>query len=222
MSNVLVAYHSLVRLVALYAWWIHILEVLICWPLSFHHFAGHLVDYLRSSVGQWVINRIRCRWPVTHHVGDRPVDGVRQALNIGVIWPVNWPFTRVDWFTRLARLFRSDSNRAVSKMNSKGLTYLIIIVKDDFSAVSIVTYQSVAEASVSVDSRLGSVTRLSVSYAVKLINLQGFPGLVVNVSYASLLGISTVNNFNIFTWIFWIYYLIAYLSWNFLIANEFV
>ena len=84
-------------------------------------------------------------------------------------------------------------------MNSKGLTYLIIIVKDDFSAVSIVTYQSVAEASVSVDSRLGSVTRLSVSYAVKLINLQGFPGLVVNVSYASLLGISTVNNFNIFT-----------------------
>ena len=77
-------------------------------------------------------------------------------------------------------------------MDIKCLINRIVVVKDDFLAFGIVTYQSVAEASVGVDCALGGVTALGVRYAVQILDLQGLTGIVVNVSYASLLGIGTV------------------------------
>ena len=149
------------------------------------------------------MNRIRCLCPVTHHVGDRTVNGVSQAGLVGAFRVICRSFTRVDWLARLARIFWSNGDRAMAQVNRVGLICRIVIVKDDFSAVGIVTYQSVAKTSVGVDCGLGGVAALGVRYAVQIVDLQGLPSLVVNVSYASLLLVGSVDNYSIFTWIIW-------------------
>ena len=149
------------------------------------------------------MNRIRCLRAVAHHVSDSPVNGVSQALNVSIIWVVCAALPWVDRLARLAWVFRSNGDRAVTQVYSVGLIYRIVVVKDNLAAVGIVTYQSVAEASVGVDCCLGGVAALGVRYAVQIVDLQGLPGLVVNVGYASLLGVGSVDNFSIFTWMSW-------------------
>ena len=84
----------------------------------------------------------------------------------------------------------------MAQVNREGLINRIVVVKDNLAAVGIVTYQSVAKTSVSVDCVLGGVAALGVRYAVQIVDLQGLPNLVVNVSYAGLLGIIMVGNGN--------------------------
>ena len=84
----------------------------------------------------------------------------------------------------------------MAQVNREGLIIGIVVVKDNLVAVGIVTYQSVAKTSVSVDCGLGGVAALGVRYALQIVDLQGLPGLVVNVSYAGLLSIIMVGNGN--------------------------
>ena len=87
----------------------------------------------------------------------------------------------------------------MAQVNREGLINRIVVVKDNLAAVGIVTYQSVAEASVGVDCGLGGVAALGVRCAVQIVNLQGLPGLVVNVLDGSLLVVSLVFNSNVLT-----------------------
>ena len=70
----------------------------------------------------------------------------------------------------------------MAQVNREGLILGIVVVKDNLAAVGIVTYQSVAKTSVSVDCVLGGVAALGVRYAVQIVDLQVLPSLVVNVN----------------------------------------
>ena len=194
---ILVGYRLSVSRVALNSRTSHILEVLVCRPLSFQYFPSNLVDDLRSSVAQGILNSIWRLRTVAHHISNRPVNSVRQVLNVGIIWVICTALTRVDRLPRLAWVFRSDGDRAMTEVYSEGLVYLVVIVEDNFSTVGIVTNQSIAKASVSVDCGLSSVAGLSVSHAVQVIYLQALAGVVVNVGHGRLLCICRVLNHNL-------------------------
>ena len=197
MCYALVRYNLLVGSVAGKGWSCYVLKVLLAAPSSRQNCPSYVVNYLSSIVSQGVLN---LAWSLIlaalNHVGNGAVNGVSQALSVSAIWPLSTICVLVDRRARNPWVLGSYGSSAVLKGNSKLLVLCIFIVVNNFSTLSIVTYQSVAQCLVASNYPCSSIAGLSVRYAGQVLDSQNVAGSCVNIGNGSLLRIWSIGNDN--------------------------